>query len=145
ATRSFVFDCPAYFPIIRFKDRFQHYEDEGLRIVEGMTLRTAADGSYEVEFNAEVLPVPAMIRLQFRLNIDGRIGTLTLPPLDLDPRNFSQTANERSHSWHIVRRGSSPFLRLPFERSNTNFSIERDGVVRFGSGLNSVRTLGTRN
>lgn len=151
-SRIFVFDCPAYFPVVRFKDRLKSYDDEGIRINEGMVLRIAEDGSYEVEFLAEGLSSPATIRLQLKLTINGCPGTLTLPPLELDPSKFARpdgTRNEIARSddpstnpWQIVSRGSSPFLRQAFIGANQpHITLRRDGVARIGKGLITTQPL----
>jgi hypothetical protein len=139
STVGFTFDCPAHFPIMRFKDRFQSYEDEGLRIVEGMVLRFDQDGYYEVEFNAEGLSVPVTLRLQFSVRIGGCPGTLTLPPIVLDPRRSSQTV-EVTNSWHIVTQGRLPLLCRAL-CTCSSIRIERDGTARFGSGINSAQAM----
>jgi hypothetical protein len=138
-TRAFVFDCPANFPIMRFKNRFKSYEDEGIRIVEGMVLRLASDGSYEVEFLAEGLSAPVTLRLQFTLQLDGRLGSLTLPPLTLDPRAMNR-ADDLPNSWRVVNRGSLSFLRGGFSRPAAVVVLSRDGVARFGRGVEPAIT-----
>jgi hypothetical protein len=137
-TRAFVFDCPAYLPVMRFKDRRQSYEDEGVRIVEGMVLRLAADGSYEVEFQAEAIPTPATVRLQLTLMIGGRPGTVSLPPLVLDPRDYGRTDQLLPNTWHVVYRGTAPFLRYAFILPDPMITLDRDGIARIGSGVSSV-------
>lgn len=141
ATRAFVFDCSAYFPIMRFKNRFKSYEDEGVRIVEGMALRLAADGSYEVEFLVEGLSTPVTVRLQFSVTIDGHPGTLTLPPLTLDPRSVKRF-DELPNTWSVVDRGASSFLRTAFPRAIKSVTLSRDGVARFGAGIEPIISSG---
>jgi hypothetical protein len=148
-TRTIVFDGPAYFPIVRYKDRFKSLEDEGLRILEGMTLRFAKDGSYEVEFLADGVTVPAILRLQFHVSmgVEGERGSVTLPPLNLDPRKFPR--NESNGAiWTVIHRGSAPWLMRAFmEKQNEGrwvkpiLYVSRDGVARLGSGTASTNPL----
>ena len=132
--RTLVFDAPACFSIVRFKNKYTNYEDEGLRIDEGMTLRVAKDGSYEVEFLAAARAIPVVLRLQLAVRIESRTSTLTLPALVLDPRSRSKS-DEFGNMWRVIHRGRSPFLRLAFVHPNSYFSVQRDGMARFGSGV----------
>lgn len=153
ATRSIIFDCPAYFPVVRFKDRVTSYEDEGVRIAEGMVLRFDDDGWYEVEFQAHGVLTPAVLRLQIEVGIDGRPGTLTLPPISLDPARFAGLDRDgdgqvdgAGASWRVVHRGRSSRLRLAFLRRPgagglPALDVSRDGAARFGSGLPPTQFL----
>jgi len=151
ATRSIIFDCPAYFPIVRFKDRTTSYDDEGLRIVEGMVLRFDDEGRYEVEFQAQGIATPVVLRLQLTVNFkdpSSPIGSLTLPPIRLDPLTQARLDDGRADdaAWLVVHRGWSSRLRRAFvRRSDLDgfplLDVRRDGAARFGSGLPPNRFL----
>jgi hypothetical protein len=146
ATRSVVFDCPAYFPITRFKDRTKTYEDEGLRIVEGMVLRIDDEGCYEVEFQAQGIATPVVLRLQLMVDFEDQltpVGSITLPPIRLDPRTQARLDDGRAGddaAWLIVHRGRSSRLRRAFldnpdAKGLPTLDVRRDGAAMFGSGL----------
>lgn len=148
--RTIVFDGPAYFPIVRHRDRFKSLEDEGLRILEGMTLRIMNDGSYEVEFLADGVAIPAILRLQFQISmgVESERRSITLPPLNLDPRKFPRNESPGT-VWTVVHRGSAPWLLKAFEpRSGSDgrclipmLYVSRDGVARLGSGAALTNAL----
>jgi len=137
-TRAIVFDGPAYFPLTKFQDINTAFDSEGLRISEQMVLRYAQDGSYEVEFSAVALGIPTTLYLQFELEFGVVKGSITLPPIALDPNKVGRNDDD-PNTWHIVHHGNSSMLRRIFEIDNQPLSINRRGVARFGSGVRSAQ------
>ena len=138
ATRAFAFDGPAHFPLTRFRDIAQGDDGEGMTIGEGMVVRIAEDGSYEVDFRVTSLDIPTTIQLQFDVDLHDprgpKHGTVTLPPIALKPTDPIDTG-ELFQGWHIIHRGSAPFIRLAFARKDIPVNLSRKGVTRFGSGV----------
>lgn len=137
-TRAVVFDGPAFFPLTKFQDINTAFDSDGLRINEQMVLRFAEDGSYEVEFTAVAVGIPTTLNLQFEVFFGARRGSITLPPITLDPRAID-VDDDDANSWRIVHRGNSSMLRQIFERDGLPLEVKRRGVARFGSGVRTVQ------
>ncbi len=121
---------------MKFQSECDQFNEDGLTINESMTVRIAADGSYEVEFTAESLAIPVTVWLQVEVLFEGKRGTITLPTLVLDGRRYNRSDDD-SVRWHVVHRGTSSFLQQAFARSGIPIEIRRSGAAQFGSGVSA--------
>lgn len=90
-----TFATVARFPLREYSLRGQPIEQERLLIYEGMTLAINPDGRFEVRFRTSTPRLPANLRLQCQVQIDGDWHTITFPPvhvLGVDERIHARTS-----------------------------------------------------
>ena len=138
STRAFVFDGPATFPYLGFLNRNTTIEREGFLIHEGMTVRIAEDGSFEIEFVATAPAMPVTVGLQIPFRVDGKAGTITLPPIRLNTTRLDRLDPDPT-TYRVVHKGRHSLLARAFiERTNGQAvvfdELSRRGTARFGSG-----------
>jgi hypothetical protein len=121
----------------------QALEDEGAMIYEGMSISFDRDGTYVVRFIVDCPAMPVTLRLQLVARDGDRVGTITLPPITLAPRNGSDNEPE-ADTFRVEHSGYSPFFA---ERRTgplcSGVQFERRGTARFGSGV-PVSVIGYR-
>lgn len=134
-----VFDAPAYFTKKGYGVSAQEDARFGLVLLEGMELKSYANGRWELHapYIPPVSPAKLFLQIQFK-TADGRWKPLTLQPICLKASPPCQETGKcnggnctEGKSSTLIRTGQSPILR----REVGFFTeVRRKGAVEFGHG-----------
>lgn len=138
------FARPAHFPEPRFALNGQRMDGAGVIIYEGMRFTAVRDGSYVIAFAVSAPKTAVTIDLQLDFTQKCQF-TLTIPSIELDPRNKSFRGNNPREVYYVTHVGYSSqiaqnFGELPFTQLN------RTGSARIGSwpeGINRFESVVT--
>ncbi|MCA9060318.1 MAG: hypothetical protein KDA85_17535 [Planctomycetaceae bacterium] len=143
-----VFEQACHFPLMATaRDGRQLVQDAAV-IYEGMQVSVHQDGTFELDFMAEIPRTAVTLRLQLYVSTaeSSPIATITIPPIVIEPDN-KISRHDVGQAVHVVHRGYSNGLRRAIERgeiprgarptnwntSETGILITRGGTARFGS------------
>jgi hypothetical protein len=154
-----AFARPAFFcrPIPGAYNEF--YEDDGVRIIEGMTVKANNKGEYDLSCIVCSPAIPVKLKLAFQiyqvntfidneadmLDIDfdgttclGQLkGVITIPEINLIPTESERRSQDEIH-WQVTHHGHSHALqRLLAESPPNSVRLLRSGKAHFPVGNSS--------
>lgn len=151
---EFVFEDAARFAWVGFDALGGQLERDVVVIYEGMTVRVDGNGRYEVRFRAEAPRMPVTLRMQLNFCGTGAMdcpGTITLPPIRIEPDQANEPSRVDSLTHEVVYVGHSESLRRLGRRvislnhanqvtheplslaDDAGVTFTRSGTARFGS------------